>query len=454
MSRRPLLTPKRVGLLVLAVGVAGASWWLFGGRDPELAGTSIASDPREGGGEPGTGTLTATDISNAVLRAPGIPEASRGREGPGRSAPPDIDIEPAAEPQRTLRGETSLRALVAEDRAHGESVDPNAILMGAAAAKRPVSPSLHVLGTPRATPPIQPPSQPAAPPAASPSVSPPATAPSSRPTGAPLPPSTGFTTNADLATAVQLEASDPIRARALITRALGSTTLSKGERERGYDMVNALSKSLFLNTNVNPNDTIVAVYTVQPGDSLVKIVRDQKLACEPLLLKRINGIQDERKIRPNQRLRVPAGTFHAEVVKSEYRLNLYLDGGARASADPLTGRVMIASFRCGLGESNGTPTGMFKVRPRSKLIDPEWTHPKTGEHFAANDPKNPIGDHWIGIVGVEEFNREFNGYGIHGTIEPDSIGQDRSLGCIRMSADDVAMVYECLTEPNSTVVIR
>jgi len=116
-------------------------------------------------------------------------------------------------------------------------------------------------------------------------------------------------------------------------------------------------------------------------------------------------------------------------------------------------RVMIASFPVGLGEFNTTPTGIFKVRPRSKLKDPQWRNPRTGEHFASEDPKNPIGERWVGLEGVEPHNQDFAGYGIHGTIEPDSIGQMRSMGCIRMLPADVEVVYEMLTVPESTVLI-
>jgi hypothetical protein len=33
-------------------------------------------------------------------------------------------------------------------------------------------------------------------------------------------------------------------------------------------------------------------------------------------------------------------------------------------------------------------------------------------------------------------------YGIHGTNEPDSIGKDESLGCIRMAQDDLEELYD------------
>lgn len=256
----------------------------------------------------------------------------------------------------------------------------------------------------------------------------------------------GVTTNADLAEALRWQESDPVRARLLATRAIDGGTLSQPERARAYELINAIGRAVFLNANVNPQDPTIDVYTVQPGDNLQRIVRDQKLACDYRLLQRLNELADPNRLRVKQRLRIPNGAFHAEVNKREYRLNLYLGEGSD--------RVIVLSFPVGLGESDGTPTGLFKVRPNSKLIDPEWTHPRTGQHFASRDPLNPIGEHWIGLVGVEDANREYLGYGIHGTIEPASIGNDRSLGCVRMLPDDVAIVYECLTEPDSTVLIR
>ena len=55
---------------------------------------------------------------------------------------------------------------------------------------------------------------------------------------------------------------------------------------------------------------------------------------------------------------------------------------------------------------------------------------------------------------VKEATRDLAGYGIHGTIEPDSIGRSESMGGIRMRPDDVALLYEVLTEGTSTVTIR
>ncbi|HIB01258.1 MAG TPA: hypothetical protein EYO31_05085 [Phycisphaerales bacterium] len=43
---------------------------------------------------------------------------------------------------------------------------------------------------------------------------------------------------------------------------------------------------------------------------------------------------------------------------------------------------------------------------------------------------------------------------MHGTIAPETIGTQASMGCIRMGADEVAQVYEMLSEGVSIVEIR
>src|SRR5690606_25444057 len=114
----------------------------------------------------------------------------------------------------------------------------------------------------------------------------------------------------------------------------------------------------------------------------------------------------------------------------------------------------IRSFPVGLGEYDSTPVGAWVVRSNSKLINPAWANPRTGERFAADDPRNPIGEHWIGLDGIDDHTRLTDGYGIHGTVEPESIGRQASMGCIRMHADDVALVYELLLEGVSSVHIH
>ena len=94
---------------------------------------------------------------------------------------------------------------------------------------------------------------------------------------------------------------------------------------------------------------------------------------------------------------------------------------------------------------------MFRVRRNSKLVNPPWTNPRTREHYAANDPDNPIGEFWLGLEGIDDHNQQEAGFGIHGTIDPGSIGRNESMGCVRMRTGEIDMIYEVLTEGVSTI---
>ncbi|CAN0592015.1 unnamed protein product, partial [Laminaria digitata] len=59
---------------------------------------------------------------------------------------------------------------------------------------------------------------------------------------------------------------------------------------------------------------------------------------------------------------------------------------------------------------------------------------------------------WIGLTGVGQYS-DLESYGIHGTIDPDSIGSDESMGCVRLAKGDIDVVYELLAEHISRVLI-
>lgn len=90
-----------------------------------------------------------------------------------------------------------------------------------------------------------------------------------------------------------------------------------------------------------------------------------------------------------------------------------------------------------------TPVGEFRVSwkdPRPFWHPPVWLKKEKGwseDYTVPPGPDNPLGSRWIGIwrPGVE-------GYGIHGTNDPASIGSLASLGCIRMRNADVEELFE------------
>jgi lipoprotein-anchoring transpeptidase ErfK/SrfK len=174
-----------------------------------------------------------------------------------------------------------------------------------------------------------------------------------------------------------------------------------------------------------PTPHYMEPYVVQPGDTLQSIAHRYEVAWQ--FLAKLNQVEPTQ-IRPGQELKVIRGPFSAVVDLSDYEITVHAHG------------YFVCRFPVGTGANNSTPIGKFTVE--DKLVDPTYY----GEDgvVAHDDPANPLGEHWISIG---------NSYGIHGTIDPDSIGRAESQGCVRLRNEDVAEVYDFLTV-GSEVVIR
>lgn len=234
-----------------------------------------------------------------------------------------------------------------------------------------------------------------------------------------------------------LAAGDFIAARAALSSAL-DRGLTAGEESSIRFELKRIADALTFSRAIVTEDSLAARYVVQSQDTLGRIAA--RFRVTPDLLARINGLANPDSIGLGAPLKVLHGPFHAVIDKSDHRLYLYLSD------------ALVQSLRVGLGTNGGTPTGVWIVR--NKLKNPEWTDPTTGLHYLADDPQNPIGERWIGLEGVAGEAVGRTGFGIHGTIDPDSIGENKSMGCIRLVAADVALVFDMLIETHSQVVIR
>lgn len=176
-----------------------------------------------------------------------------------------------------------------------------------------------------------------------------------------------------------------------------------------------------------PQPNYMNPYTVQPGDNLQTIAEQYDITWQ--YLARLNRITDARRLQAGQKLKVIRGPFSAVVDLSDYQLTVHAHG------------YFVFRFPVGIGKDGSSPEGTFIVE--EKLIDPTYYGPDgVIEH---DDPSNPLGERWIGIG---------SGYGIHGTIDPDSIGRNESRGCIRMHNRDVEIVYDLLTVGSEVVIQR
>ena len=237
----------------------------------------------------------------------------------------------------------------------------------------------------------------------------------------------------------------PVAARRVLTQVLRSDRLNPVDAEFVRETLRSLNRRLVFSPQIVADDPFVRVHVVGPGEQLGGIVRDRSLDVDWRFILRINNMLSERHLRAGQKLKLITGPFHAVVNKTTYRMDLYLGSGDSAA--------YVTSVAVGLGAHDSTPVGLFRVRPGSKLENPSWANPRTGELFGRGDPANPIGEYWIGLMGIDDATRDMTGYGIHGTIDPTSIGTQASMGCIRLLPDDVRLVYEMLTTA-STVEIR
>ncbi len=96
------------------------------------------------------------------------------------------------------------------------------------------------------------------------------------------------------------------------------------------------------------------------------------------------------------------------------------------------GKNVVYKFPVAVGTSE-TPTPSIKGKVQNKHVNPAWGG-MGGKYkpVSANDPKNPLGERWMGLSLPGH-----SGYGIHGTIKPHEIGGYVSNGCIRMYNDDI-----------------
>lgn len=96
----------------------------------------------------------------------------------------------------------------------------------------------------------------------------------------------------------------------------------------------------------------------------------------------------------------------------------------------LEGEHVLREFEIAVGATESpSPTGEFRVVNR--LENP--TYYKPGVVMPPGE-FNPLGPRWIGL--------SKKSFGIHGTNEPESIGQAASHGCIRMRNDEVKELFE------------
>jgi lipoprotein-anchoring transpeptidase ErfK/SrfK len=90
-----------------------------------------------------------------------------------------------------------------------------------------------------------------------------------------------------------------------------------------------------------------------------------------------------------------------------------------------------------------TPEGIFTITVKAK--DPYYRK----KDIPGGDPENPLGTRWIGFDAEGTDGRI---YGFHGTNQPESIGKNVSLGCIRLQNEAIESLYDYIPIGTKIVV--
>ena len=173
-------------------------------------------------------------------------------------------------------------------------------------------------------------------------------------------------------------------------------------------------------------------YAVKAGDSLERIARKFKTTVD--LIKKSNALQ-RPVLHPGDRLRVFKGTFTLAISKS--RNDLVVKVNDR----------FFKRYRVGTGKFGTTPTGTFIIA--EKIEQPPWWRPD-GKMIPFGDKENVLGTRWMSLQATSATNA-VRGYGLHGTWEPETIGQQASAGCVRLANNEVEELF--LLVPNGTRVV-
>ncbi len=254
---------------------------------------------------------------------------------------------------------------------------------------------------------------------------------------------------------------EPYEARRLLNEALLSGRLGESRARQARRLLEQLAGRLLLNGTpaVREDDPYTRGYTFQPNEYLGNTPRRKGvisrlelwIPSEGIVL--ANGLPSATQFQYGRKYKMVRGPCRAVVDLSDRTMDVYL---CPPEAPPLFLRRMTV----GVGApETPTPTGTVVVARGGKTLAKRY-YPPAGRGsgvIQSGDPDYPLdaSGRFIKIEGIEGTDVSVkDGYALHGTSEPESIGKAESLGCIRMGADDIAWVWAMLYETKSTVTIK
>lgn len=218
----------------------------------------------------------------------------------------------------------------------------------------------------------------------------------------------------------------PEHALRAMTRAYVAT-ISARERRALRPEAEALSASA-----LTQNSAFFSEYTVQKGDALTRIAR--RLKVDYRAIKRYSGLKSD-SLKIGQKLRIPQVATELFVFKGDFELVILLDG------------CLVRAFDVATGKNGKTPEGRFVIG--TKTVNPTWYSPD-GKVYKFGSEENILGTRWLAFENTDEHQ----GFGIHGTKFPDSIGTEASMGCLRMRNADAEVVFDYVPSGTKIRIVK
>lgn len=255
----------------------------------------------------------------------------------------------------------------------------------------------------------------------------------------------------------------PVEARTALSKAIFSGTLSESDAEKARAACRDLARKTIFSSRHFPGDPYTDTHTFQSGQTLADgraggkvrpgVISLLDLRVPAALIEEVNKIP-ARRFQAGRSYKVVRGPFHGTVYKDRLVMDVYL---ARDGAP----RTFVRRIPVGLGRNGSTPAGAWLVKAKAggKGTKATWYPPPSSGlrgPIYPDHPKYAFGDKglWIELQGVDDATRGQDGYGIHSTDDPASIGRADSLGCIRLGDDDIEFVFRSFFEGHSTVLVK
>lgn len=203
----------------------------------------------------------------------------------------------------------------------------------------------------------------------------------------------------------------------------------------------------------NPGDDIVGqsfITKAKPGDTLTKIRQRYSLSLEELV--QANPRVNFNHFRVGQKINIPE-----QLILPKYRHGIVINTAELRLYYFTPDRQYVYTFPVGLGREDWrTPAISAKVI--RKEAEPTWnppesvreymyfTHDKLFPESVPPGPENPLGHYAIYL--------SMNGYLIHGTNDPDTVGTFASSGCMRLMAEAIETLYNDVAVGTSVFIIH